>query len=219
MLTYATQGITGIVSSAVSVASNLASAIFSFFVAFSIAIYLIIGKNKLIGQAKSVARAFISEDIITKIKTVVITLNECFSSFIVGQFTEAVILGVLCTAGMLLFGFPYATAIGAFVGATALIPIFGAWIGASVGALLILVSDPLQALLFIIFIIVLQQLENNLIYPRIVGTSIGLPGIWVLAAITVGGGLGGIIGMLISVPLVATVYKLFKMVVDKKTQK
>lgn len=111
---------------------------------------------------------------------------------------------------MLLFRFPYAPMIGAFIGATALIPIVGAYLGAAVGAFMILTVDPLKALLFIIFIVVLQQLEGNLIYPRVVGSSIGLPGIWVLAAVTVGGGLGGIGGMLLGVPVAATAYKLIR---------
>ncbi len=219
LLSYETQGISGILSSAVLVAGNFASAIFNFFIAFSFAIYLIVGKAKLIGQVKRVTKAFLPEQHVKKCKILVTTLNESFTNFFVGQFTEAIVLGALCTLGMLIFRFPYATAVGAFVGVTALIPIFGAWIGASVGALLILVTDPLKALLFLLFIIVLQQLENNLIYPRVVGTSIGLPGIWVLAAITIGGGVGGIVGMLVSVPLAATIYKLLKMVVDKRTAK
>ena len=119
---------------------------------------------------------------------------------------EAVILGTLCTIGMLIFRFPYAPMIGAFIGVTALIPIVGAYIGAAVGAFMILTVAPLKALLFIVFIIVLQQMEGNLIYPKVVGSSIGLPGMWVLAAVTVGGGLLGIGGMLLGVPLAATFY-------------
>ena len=133
-----------------------------------------------------------------------------FSSFIIGQVTEAFVLGTLCVLGMLLFRFPYAVPIGAFIGIMALIPIFGAWIGAAVGFLLIVVDAPLKAVLFIVFILVLQQLENNLIYPRVVGTSIGLPGIWVLAAITIGSGVAGVLGMLLGVPIAATIYQLLR---------
>jgi len=133
-----------------------------------------------------------------------------FSSFIVGQVTEAIVLGTLCTIGMLIFRFPYALSVGAFVSITSLIPILGAWLGGAVGFLLIAVQSPVQAALFILFILVLQQFESNVIYPKVVGTSIGLPGIWVLAAITIGGGLSGIVGMLLGVPIAATIYQLFK---------
>ena len=136
--------------------------------------------------------------------------DDCFHRYIVGQCTEAVILGVLCTVGMLIFRFPYAPMIGALIGFTALIPVAGAYIGAAVGAIMILTVSPLKALLFLVFIVVLQQLEGNLIYPKVVGKSIGLPAIWVLAAITVGGSLMGIAGMLISVPITAALYRLLK---------
>lgn len=144
------------------------------------------------------------------------TADQTFSSFIIGQVTEAVILGTLCTVGMLIFRFPYAPMIGAFIGATALIPIVGAYLGAAVGVIMIMTQDPLKAVLFVVFIVVLQQLEGNLIYPKVVGSSIGLPGIWVLAAVTVGGGLMGISGMLLGVPTAATVYKLLAMNVNER---
>lgn len=121
-------------------------------------------------------------------------LNDCFHRYIVGQCTEAVILGGLCTCGMLLLRLPYATMIGTLVGFTALVPIVGAYIGALVGAFMILVISPIKAVIFLVFLIILQQLEGNLIYPHVVGSSIGLPGVWVLAAVTVGGGLLGIMG-------------------------
>lgn len=136
------------------------------------------------------------------------TANETFASYIVGQSKDAVILGVLCTLGMLVFGFPYAITIGPVVGLTALIPMVGAYIGAAIGILLIVAVDPMKALWFIVFFVALQQLEGNLIYPKVVGNSLGLPGVWVFAAITVGGGLMGITGVMLGVPIAATVYKL-----------
>lgn len=217
-VSYAGRGISGIVNSAVSAVSSLLGAVFHFFVAFSFAIYIITGKNKLKRQINRVAAAFIPEVWRNKISILLTTMDGCFSDFIIGQFTEAIILGILCTLGMLLLRFPYATAVGTLVGVTALIPIFGAWIGAVVGALLILVVSPVKAVMFLVFVVILQQLENNLIYPRVVGTSIGLPGIWVLAAITLGGGVGGVVGMLVSVPLTATVYKLMKLAVDERLE-
>ena len=144
-------------------------------------------------------------------------MNGCFRRFLVGQCTEAVILGLLCMAGMLLFRFPYATMVGALIGFTALIPVAGAYIGAGVGAFMIFTVSPVKALLFLVFIVVLQQLEGNLIYPKVVGSSIGLPGIWVLAAVTVGGGILGIFGMLLAVPLAAACYQMVREDVRKRT--
>ena len=128
------------------------------------------------------------------------------------------ILGALCILGMLIFGFPYATSIGIFVGVTSLIPVLGAYLGAAVGVLLIFQADPAKALLFIVFIIVLQQLEGNLIYPKVMGTSIGLPGLWVFAAVIIGGGLGGIVGMLFGVPVAATIYRLVRTAANERSK-
>ena len=161
----------------------------------------------------------LQERTVKRIARIIRTADETFSSFIIGQCTEAVILGTLCSVGMLIFDFPYAVMIGSFIGVTALIPVVGAYLGAGVGAFMILTVDPLKAVLFLIFIVVLQQLEGNLIYPRVVGSSIGLPGMWVLAAVTVGGGLMGIGGMLFGVPLTATLYKLFRSDVNRRNEK
>lgn len=216
VIRFATRGISGILTSATVVVGSVGNAVFSFFVTFSFAIYILGGKKKLLNQAQMLGQVFIPGKWLKLIGIFCETANETFASFIVGQVTEAVILGTLCMLGMHLFKIPYATAVGVFVGVTALIPVFGAWIGAGIGALLILAADPVKAFFFLLFIMVLQQLENNLIYPRVVGTSIGLPGIWVLAAITVGAGIGGIAGMFISVPLAATAYKLLRMYVKSK---
>lgn len=151
-----------------------------------------------------------------QINHVFYVINESFSNFIVGQCVEAVIIGGLCTAGMFVFSFPYAVTVGVFISVTALIPIVGAYLGAALGAFIILTVSPLKAVLFLLYITILQQLENTLIYPKVVGSSIGLPGIWVFAAITLGAGLGGIVGMLLSVPVAATIYKLFVDKVNKR---
>ena len=143
-------------------------------------------------------------------------MNDSFHKYLVGQCTEALILGGLCTIGMWILKMPYATMTGAVIAFTALIPVAGGYIGAAVGAFMILTVSPIQAVFFLIYIVVLQQLEGNLIYPRVVGSSMGLPGIWVLAAVTVGGGVMGIAGMLIGVPLAATVYRLLQQAVNKK---
>ena len=147
------------------------------------------------------------------------TSHRIFCAFVTGQCVEAVILGSLCTIGMLIFRFPYAAMIGVLVGVTALIPVVGAFIGAGVGAFLILMNDPFQALMFIVFIVVLQQIEGNVIYPKVVGSSVGLPAMWVLAAVTVGGGIGGIAGMLFAVPTVSVLYTLLREATQKRLDK
>lgn len=203
-------GFTSFVNSTLTAVGAVVGSVVNFFIGLIFGIYILSGKEKLHSQVSRIMHAYMKERTVARIRYIYRTANETFSSFIIGQCTEAVILGTLCTIGMLLFRFPYAPMIGAFIGATALIPIVGAYLGAAVGAFMILTVDPLKALLFIIFIVVLQQLEGNLIYPRVVGSSIGLPGIWVLAAVTVGGGLGGIGGMLLGVPVAATAYKLIR---------
>ena len=200
-------GVGGVMSSVVSVVGSAFSSVVTVLVAVIFSVYLLAGKEKLGAQVRKLVTTYCNKSA-DKIFYVVDVLDDSFHHFIVGQCTEAVVLGVLCMIGMWIFGFPYAVMIGVLIGFTALIPIAGAYIGAGVGAFMMLTESPLTALLFIVFILVLQQLEGNLIYPRVVGSSIGLPGIWVLAAITVGGGLMGVFGMLLAVPLAAAAYKL-----------
>lgn len=161
-------------------------------------------------------KAYMSKDRREKFYKDLRLTSRVFSDYIIGQCKEALILGGLCAIGMWIFGFPYALSVGSVIGLTALIPIIGAYIGAAIGFFLIVIVDPVQALLFIVFIVVLQQIEGNLIYPKVVGNSIGLPGIWVLAAITVGGGLMGIAGVLLGVPVAATIYKLLGQAVNAR---
>ena len=208
-------GFGGVMSSVVSVVGSVISSVVTVAVALIFSIYLLTGKEKLISQSKRMISTYLPKAD-KKIFYVLNTLNDSFHRFIVGQCTEAVILGGLCMIGMWIFRFPYAVMVGVLIGFTALIPIAGAYIGAGVGAFMILTESPLQALLFLVFIVVLQQLEGNLVYPKVVGSSIGLPGIWVLAAITIGGGLMGVLGMLLAVPLLATVYKLIQADVRKR---
>lgn len=173
-------------------------------------IYVLSSKEKLIAQFHRVCRRYLSEKVIGKMDYVCGVINDCFHRYIVGQCVEAVILGVLCGVGMAILKLPYAMMVGTLVAFTALIPIAGAYIGAAVGAFMILTVDPFKALVFLIFLIILQQLEGNLIYPRVVGSSMGLPGIWVLAAVTIGGGIMGISGMLLGVPLAAACYRFLR---------
>lgn len=219
LVMYATSGVGGIFNSAISVVSVVVGGIVNFVIALIFAIYLLAGKEKLSAQLKRVLAAYLSEKKRAQLAQMVAVADNTFSCFIVGQCTEAVILGSLCTIGMWILRFPYAPMTGAFIGVTALIPVAGAYLGAGVGAFMIMTVDPMKALLFLVFIVCLQQLEGNLIYPKVVGSSVGLPALWVLAAVTVGGGINGIFGMLLGVPIAATLYKLIGMDVRKKVDK
>lgn len=180
------------------------------------AIYMIAQKETLSRQINKVMKAYLKPKTINKINTIGTLANKTFSNFVTGQCLEALIFGSLVFVGMLIFRFPYASTIGVLLGFTALIPIFGAFIGTAIGFILIMMVSPIKAILFVVFIIVLQQIEGNLIYPRVVGKSIGLPGMWVLLSVTVGGSIGGILGMLIATPLCSLLYALFtKMVNDR----
>lgn len=199
------------VTAIVSVFSGIVTAVLSFI--FSI--YILVGKERLASQCNRLMVRYIKGKWYQKIMHVLGTMNGCFRKFIIGQCTEAFILGALCTVGMLILRLPYATMIGVLIGVTALIPVAGAYIGAAVGALMILTVSPFKAVIFLIFILILQQIEGNVIYPKVVGTSLGLPPFWVLAAVVVSGGVMGVIGMLFGVPLAATIYKLLKEDVNK----
>ena len=216
VMTFASSLLTGALNSIILFASTMANSLINFIISLVFAIYALANKEKLSYQIKKVMKAFLKNKSIEKINYVFHVINESFSNFIVGQCVEAVIIGGLCTAGMFVFSFPYAVTVGVFISVTALIPIVGAYLGAALGAFIILTVSPLKAVLFLLYITILQQLENTLIYPKVVGSSIGLPGIWVFAAITLGAGLGGIVGMLLSVPVAATIYKLFVDKVNKR---
>ena len=203
-----TSGLGGVVDIVITTVTSVFSGIITAFVSIIFAIYLLSTKERLANQSKRILRRYLPERFNANIHYVLGILNDCFHRYIVGQCTEAVILGVLCTLGMWILQLPYAAMIGALVAFTALVPIAGAYIGACVGAFMIMTVDPFEALVFLILIVVLQQLEGGLIYPRVVGSSMGLPGIWVLAAVTVGGGIMGIAGMLIGVPLAAAIYRI-----------
>lgn len=214
---YLKSGLSGVLNSTVSIVSSVVGGMIHFVISLIFSVYLLSSKEKLGRQAKALVHAYVKPEWIARGKKIVKTADQTFSSFIVGQVTEAVILGSLCTLGMWIFRFPYAPMIGAFIGATALIPVVGAYLGGAVGVIMIMTQDPLKAVLFVVFLVVLQQLEGNLIYPKVVGSSIGLPGMWVLTAVTLGGGLLGVSGMLIGVPVAATLYKLLRDDVKMRT--
>lgn len=214
-----TDGIGGAVGTVAGVISSVFSTMVTILVAVIFSLYLLISKDNLLSQGNRLMNVYLKPELRGRVRHVLDVLNDCFHRYVVGQCVEAVIIGVLCMIGMFILRFPYATMIGTLVGFTALVPIAGAYIGAVVGAFMILTVSPLQAVLFVVYLTVLQQLEGNLIYPRVVGSSMGLPGLWVLAAVTVGGGLFGILGMLIGVPLAATAYRLIKEDVTRREEK
>lgn len=188
-----------------STASSIAHNVFAIVVAFVFAIYVLIDKERVLKGLDSLVELFVPAHQAEQLRHAGHVANQAFSRFITGQCIEAVILGTLCAIGMSIFGMPYAVAIGATVGLTALIPVFGAWLGGAVGFLMILTVDPMTAIWFIVFLVVLQQIETHLIYPNVVGASVGLPGIWVFAGVIVGGALFGVVGMFLGVPSIATI--------------
>ena len=212
-------GIGNVMNIVITTVSSVFSGTVTFVLSVIFAIYILMGQDKISRQIVRISKRYMPEKWYVRIRYGLSIFDDCFHSFIVGQCIEAVILGVLCIIGMLILGLPYAAMIGALIALTALIPIAGAYIGALVGAFLIFMESPFEAFIFLIFIIVLQQLEGNLIYPKVVGTSIGLPGILVLAAVTIGGGVMGVGGMLLFVPMVAAVYRIIRNDLNNKGPK
>lgn len=205
-----TSGIGSVADVLISTVSSVFSGVVTALISLIFSIYLLFAKETLANQFTRIFRRYLPEKLNHRVFYVLEIVDDCFHRYIVGQCTEAVILGVLCAIGMGILKLPYAAMIGALIAFTALIPIAGAYIGAGVGAFMILTVDPWGAVIFLIFIVVLQQLEGNLIYPRVVGSSMGLPGIWVLAAVTIGGSIMGIPGMLLGVPLAAALYRIIR---------
>ena len=212
-------GLSSAIDVVVTMVSSVVSGVTTGVLALIFAIYVLFGKEKLGSQWNRLMKRYVKETWCQRIAHVMHMANDSFHRFIVGQCTEAVILGVLCTIGMLILRLPYAPMIGAVMAFTALIPVVGAFVGGAVGVFLIMMESPLQAVIFLIFLVVLQQLENTLIYPKVVGASIGLPGIWVLTAVTIGGGVLGVFGMLLGVPAAATVYRLLRENVNQPPKK
>lgn len=206
-------GAGSVLESTINTAKNIIGALATFFIAFVFAMYILLQKEKLGRQAKKVLYAFVRKGRAEATLEVLALTYKTFSNFLTGQCVEAIILGAMFVMAMTIFRLPYALLTGIVIAFTALIPIFGAFIGCVVGVFLIFMVSPFKALVFIILFLVLQQIEGNLIYPHVVGNSVGLPSIWVLAAVSVGGSLMGIVGMLIFIPLMSVVYALFREVV------
>lgn len=203
-------GAGNMMNTTVSAVGSIVSGFATFFIAFSFACYILFQKEKLHVQIRKVFFAFIPIQKAEAFLKICSLTYQTFANFLTGQCVEAVILGSMFVVTLSILKMPYALLIGTLIAFTALIPIFGAFIGCAVGCFLIFMVSPKQAILFIIVFLILQQIEGNLIYPHVVGGSVGLPSIWVLAAVTVGGNLMGIVGMLIFIPLVSVLYTIFR---------
>lgn len=203
-------GMGNVLTVTVTAAGSLLGGIVNTFIAFIFAIYILAQKENLARQRDKLLDAYLPEVWSRRIKKVLKLMYKNFSNFVSGQCLEAVILGCMFVVAMAIFGFPYAVMVGTLIAVTALIPVVGAFIGCFVGAFLILINNPLQAVWFVVMFLIIQQIEGNLIYPRVVGSSVGLPSIWVLVAVSVGGSLFGVAGMLLFIPLLSTVYALVR---------
>lgn len=202
--------VSGVLSSSVSFVGATLGVIIDSIISIVFAAYILVSKEKLLNQFDRLFKAYLSPKWYKRITKVSNLTKNTFSTFFSVQCFEATILGLLCVLGMLILKIPYAVTVGVFVGVTALIPVVGAFIGIIIGAILIVSVEPLKVITFIIFVLILQQVETNLIYPKVVGDMIGLPGIWVLVAVSVGGSLFGLVGMLLGVPATSVVYSLLK---------
>ncbi|MBR3869612.1 MAG: AI-2E family transporter [Clostridia bacterium] len=217
--TWITEQGGNIMNTAVGTVSTLVSAVANFIIALIFAIYILVSKEKLAKQAERLIRAWIPEKIGKPMLHTVSVGLGIFRNFVSGQTLEALILGTLCIIGMLILRIPYAPMVGALIGVTAFIPVVGAFVGIAVGAFMILTVSPAKALVFVIYLLILQQIEGNIIYPKVMGDKINLPAIWVLAAVTIGGGIAGPFGMLLGVPVTSTIYVLLREETEKREKK
>ena len=210
VINWAINGIGGstLLSSTVSVIGAITGSIANILISLIFALFLLSSKNQLHRQFHRLLDALLREKPLRKTQAVLDIANRCFSGFIVGQTLNGLILGILTWLGMRIFAMPYALIVGVLSGTTSLVPIIGGYIGAALGTFLVFTAAPHLALWFLLFIVALQTVQGNLIYPRLLGTSVGIPSLWVLAAVSIGGGLGGIAGMLVAVPITATLYAL-----------
>lgn len=216
LINFISTGTKGLITGGIDVVSSVVSGVATFFVGFTFSIYILFQKEKLSRQTKKILYAFCSKKNADNLLQVARLANSTFSNFITGQCLEAVILGSMFCITMLIIRLPYAVLIGIVIAITALIPIVGAFIGCAIGVILIALVSPIKALVFLIMFFVLQQLEGNLIYPHVVGNSVGLPGMWVFVAVTLGGKLFGIAGMLAFIPICSVCYALFKVYVNNR---
>ena len=216
LVDFLRNGAGSVLDTTFAAAKSIVSGVSTFFIAFVFACYILLQKEKLSVQVRKLMYAFLPHDWTEIFIALGSVTYKTFSSFLTGQCLEAVILGCMFFVVMTIFRLPYALLIAVLIAFTALIPIFGAFIGCAVGALLIFMVSPMQALIFVIMFLVLQQIEGNFIYPHVVGNSVGLPSIWVLVAVTVGASLMGVVGMLIFIPIVSVVYTMLRGIVNRR---
>lgn len=215
-MSFMGNGFTDFIDTTITMTLSVLGTAFNSILVVVFSIYLVLEKNRLLQTINRVIKLYTSNKQYRRIKYIYVTVNDTFGSFISGQCMEAVILGTLCALGMTLFRMPYAVMIGTLVGTINIIPIVGAYIGGSIGAFLVFTVSPTTAFFFVCYLIILQQFESTIIYPRVVGNSVGLPGIYVLATVMVFGSLAGIPGMFLGIPIVASGYKLLKVYIEKK---
>lgn len=206
----------GIITGGIGAVTNLFSALTSAFIGFVFSIYILFQKERLAGQGRKILQAFLSKEHAERVIRIIKLTDTTFSNFITGQCLEAVILGVMFFVVMTILRMPYALLIAVSISVLALIPIVGAFIGCGLGVVLIAMVNPVQALIFLVMFLVLQQIEGNLIYPHVVGNSVGLPGIWVLVAVTIGGNLFGVVGILTFIPICSVLYALFREFINER---
>ena len=208
--------IANLVPRLVTMTSNIVSLIFNVVITLIVSINLLAGKEGLLRQAKKVIFRYLPKKIALKIEKVATLSNDIFGKYVVGQTMEACILGGMCFIGMNILKFDYSVLISTLIAITALIPFVGAWVGGGISFLLLALVSPMKAVFFLIYLLILQQFETNVIYPKVVGSSIGLPGVWVIFGVTVGGGLFGFVGVMVGVPVMSVIYALLKEDVNKK---
>lgn len=216
ILQFTGQIVVSSLSGVVNITVGFTSGVLNFIISIIFSVYMLINKERLQRGIKKVLYAVSEKKFADKVMYLAKISNVTFSNYIGGQFIEAIIIGVLCFVGMIIFKMPYPLLISVLIAVTALVPIFGAFIGTIPAAFIILIIDPMKALWFVVFIIVLQQIEGNLIYPKVVGGSIGLPPIWVMLAMIIGGNTFGLIGILLGIPIFSVIYKVFKEFIEKR---
>lgn len=219
VIDFLKNGVGNVLNTTVSLVKNVVSKLTNFFIGFVFAIYILAQKEKLRVQIEKILYAFLPNYVNDKIQEISSLVYRVFKNFLTGQCLEAVILGCMFFIVLSVIGFPYALLIGVLIAFTALIPILGSFIGCAISVFLIFMTNPFKALIFVAVFLVLQQIEGNLIYPKVVGNSVGLPSIWVLAAVSLGGSLMGVMGMILFIPLLSVLYTLFRECVYKKLAK
>ena len=207
-----------LVGTAIGTVGSLVGVIFDFFISIVFSVYILFTKETLKSQCARLIRVWLPDRLGEGVIHASSVFNTSLRSFILGQTMEAILIGVLCMIGMLILRLPYAAPVGALVGVTAFVPVVGSFVGAIAGAFLILTVSPMKAIIFIIYLIILQQIESNIIYPKVMGSNVNLPGLWILASVTIGGGIGGAVGMLLAVPVASTLYVLLKEATAKREE-